>query len=137
MKYFKNMEFNNTFFKLGLITLLIVVTLESFADVFDWYYIFPHLDTPMHILGGMLVGFFALAYTPQGVNSIQKLVWVVGWSLLVGGLLEVVEWILDTRAHLGVLLQQNSFDTFTDMLHDFAGGVIAYCFGYFTKKTNQ
>lgn len=134
MKYFRNMEFNNTLFKLGLITLLIVVVLESFADVFNWYYIFPNFDTPMHILGGMLVGFFALAYTPRGANAIQKLVWVIGWSLLIGGLLEVVEWVLDSKA--AMLLQDNAMDTFTDMLHDFAGGVIAYCIGYFTKRIN-
>ncbi len=134
MKYFKNMEFNNTLFKLGLITLLAVVVLQSFADVFNWYYIFPHLDTPMHILGGMLVGFFALAYTPRGANSIQKLLWTTIWVLIVGFSLEVVEWLLDSRT--GMLLQPNAFDTFTDILHDFAGGVIAYCFGYFTKRIN-
>ena len=134
MKYFKNMEFNNTLFKLGLISLLTVVVLESFADVFDWYYIFPNFDTPMHILGGMLVGFFALAYTPRGSNAIQKLVWVIAWTLVVGGLLEVVEWVLDSRA--AMLLQADAMDTFTDMLHDFAGGVIAYSIGYFTKRIN-
>ena len=134
MKYFRNMEFNNTLFKLGLITLLTVVVLECFADVFDWYYIFPNLDTPMHILGGMLVGFFALAYTPHGANAIQKLVWVTIWVLFIGGMLEVVEWLLDSKASM--LLQADAFDTFTDILHDFAGGVIAYCIGYFTKRIN-
>ena len=134
MKYFKNMEFNNTLFKLGLITLLAVVVLQSFADVFNWYYIFPHLDTPMHILGGMLVGFFALAYTPHGANAIQKLIWTTIWVIIVGLSLEMVEWLLDSRA--AMLLQTDAFDTFTDILHDFAGGVIAYCFGYFTKRIN-
>lgn len=128
------MEFNNTLFKLGLISLLTVVVLESFADVFDWYYIFPNFDTPMHILGGMLVGFFALAYAPRGSNAIQKLVWAIAWTLIIGGLLEVVEWLLDSRA--AMLLQVDAMDTFTDMLHDFAGGVIAYCIGYFTKRIN-
>jgi len=128
------MEFNNTLFKLGLVTLLVVVVTQCLADVFNWYYIFPNLDTPMHILGGMLVGFFALAYTPRGANAIQKLVWVIAWTLVIGALLEVVEWILDSRA--AMLLQADAMDTFTDMLHDFAGGVIAYCIGYFTKRIN-
>jgi hypothetical protein len=130
------MEFNNTLFKLGLITLLIVVVVESFADMFNWYYIFPNLDTPMHILGGMLVGFFALAYTPRHANAIGKLIWVIAWTLLIGGLLEIVEWMLDSKGNIGVVLQDSNLDTFTDMLHDFAGGVIAYCVGYFTKRIN-
>lgn len=128
------MEFNNTLFKLGLITLLTVVLLQSCADVFDWYYIFPHFDTPMHILGGMLVGFFALAYTPHGANPIQKLIWTVAWVLVIGFLVELVEWLVDLRT--GMILQPSTFDTFTDILHDFAGGVIAYCFAYFTKRIN-
>ena len=134
MNYFRNMEFNNTLFKLGLISLLSVVILQACADVFDWYYIFPHFDTPMHILGGMLVGFFALAYTPRGANVIQKLVWTTIWVLIIGGLLEVVEWMLDSQA--AMLVQIDAADTFTDILHDFAGGVIAYCIGYFTKRIN-
>jgi len=133
MKLFRDMTFNNHLFKLGIVTLLTVVLLETCADVFDWYYIFPNLDTPMHILGGMLVGFFAMAYTPRGANAMQKLVWVIAWTLLVGGLLEVVEWILDSRA--AMLLQADAMDTFTDILHDFAGGVIAYSIGYFKKNT--
>lgn len=136
MKYFKNIVFNNTFFKLGLITLLLVVLLETCADVFDWYYIFPKFDTPMHILGGMLVGFFALAYAPRDANSIQKLFWVVLWSLFIGVLLEGVEWVLDARAHLGIILQKSSLDTYTDILHDFVGGTIAFCIGYFTRRIN-
>ncbi len=128
------MEFNNILFKLGLLTLLTVVIFQSCADVFDWYYIFPHFDTPMHILGGILVGFFALAYTPHGANAIQKLIWTVAWVLVIGFLVEWVEWLVDLRT--GMLLQPNTFDTFTDILHDFAGGVIAYCIGYFTKRIN-
>ena len=134
MNYFKNTEYNNTLFKLGLITLLTVVILETCADVFNWYYIFPNFDTPMHILGGMLVGFFALAYTPRNSSALGKLVWVVAWVLLIGGLLEVVERILDSKA--AMFLQENAMDTFTDILHDFAGGVIAYCISYFTKRIN-
>lgn len=136
MNYFKNLNFNNDFFKLGLITLLLVVILETCADVFNWYYIFPHLDTPMHIFGGMLVGFFALAYTPRNCNLFQKFMWVIVGVLAIGILLEIVEWTLDTRAHLGVMLQQSSLDTFTDILHDFFGGVIVFALGYFSRRIN-
>ncbi len=134
MKYFKNIEFNGTFFRWGLITLLVVVSIQTCADVFNWYYIFPHLDTPMHILGGMLVGFFALAYTSKGMSSIEKLIWVIIWSIVIGILVEVVEWSIDSWAHLGVMLQQNTLDTYTDILHDFVGGTFAFILGYFTKR---
>lgn len=133
-KYLQNLTFDNTFFRWGLITLLIVVILEVFADVFNWYYIFPKLDTPMHILGGMLVGFFALAYTTRGMNSIQKLLWAIIWALIIGILLELVEWWLDAHGHVSIIFQQSRFDTFTDVLHDFIGGVIAFSVGYFTKR---
>ncbi len=134
MKYIQNLVFDNTFFRFGLITLLVVVILETFADVFNWYYIFPKLDTPMHVLGGMIIGFFALAYTSRGMNSIQKLLWVILWTLIIGIALELVEWWLDTHAHLGILLQKTTLDTYTDILHDFVGGSVAFCIGYFTRR---
>jgi hypothetical protein len=89
MKQFQNLTFHRYFFGLGLITLLFVVILEAMADMFSWYYIFPALDIPMHILGGMLVGFFALAYMARHMNDMQKLLWVIGWTILIGILVEV------------------------------------------------
>jgi hypothetical protein len=136
MKYFKHTVFNNNLFKLGLLTLLAVVLLETCADVFNWYYIFPNFDTPMHILGGMLVGFFALAYTRSDMNLLQKLLWVIVWSIAIGILVEVVEWMLDYLFHLevGFLMQPSNWDTITDIMHDFIGGIIAYCVAYVTKQ---
>lgn len=134
MNYFKDFTFNNYFFKLGLITLLMVMVIQTCADVFNWYYIFPHLDTPMHIFGGMLVGFFALAYTPKAFNPFQKLIWVIVWVLIIGTCLEIVEWQMDTRFQ--TVFQADIMDTFTDILHDFFGGALAFATGYFSRRIN-
>jgi hypothetical protein len=136
MKYFRHTVFNNNLFRLGLVTLLLVVLLEVCADLFNWYYVFLNFDTPMHILGGMLVGFFALSYTRSDMNLLQKLLWVIAWSIAIGVLVEVVEWALDHLFHVQVamLMQPNSWDTITDIIHDFIGGIIAYCVAYFTKQ---
>jgi hypothetical protein len=113
-----------------------MVTVQSFADVFDWYYIFPHLDTPMHILGGLFVGFMALAYIPRHYNDFQKLCWVLGFVILIGFGVEIGEWALTSLFHIeiGFLLQPSIMDTIGDMIHDFVGGVIAFCYGYFSTK---
>lgn len=113
-----------------------MVLLEVCADLFNWYYVFLNFDTPMHILGGMLVGFFALSYTRSDMNLLQKLLWVIAWSIAIGVLVEVVEWALDHLFHVQVamLMQPNSWDTITDIIHDFIGGIIAYCVAYFTKQ---
>lgn len=90
----------------------------------------------MHILGGMLVGFFALAYTRSDMNLLQKLLWVIVWSIAIGILVEVAEWMLDYLFHLevGFLMQPSNWDTITDIMHDFIGGIIAYCVAYIAKQ---
>lgn len=128
------MVYDNTFFRWGLITLLIVVIAQVLGDVFNLFYIFPKLDIPMHILGGMLVGFFALAYTPRGMNNLQKLLWVIVWTIVIGLLVEVIEYLVDHYANLTMALQHGTEDTLTDILHDFIGGIIAFSFGYFGKR---
>jgi hypothetical protein len=136
MKLFKHMVFNNNLFRLGLVFLLIIVLLETAAETFNWYYIFPNFDTPMHILGGILVGFVALSYTPRHYNVLQKLLWVIAWSIIIGGAVEIIEWALDHIFHLEIafLMQPNNWDTITDILHDFIGGILAYCYAYFMRR---
>ncbi len=132
---FKNIEFNAQMFRISLVVLAVVCVLQIMADIFDWYYIFPKFDTPMHVLGGMFVGFFALAYTIKGSNPLQKMVWVITWSIIIGVGVEIFEWALTHIFHkeVGFLLQGSVLDTYGDILHDFIGGVISFCIAYFYR----
>jgi hypothetical protein len=135
-KYIKNIEYNRTFFSWGLVMFALIGILQLLADFFNWYYIFPRFDTPMHVFGGLLVGFFALAYTVKNMNPFQKLLWVIVWVIIIGVGVEVFEWLVTHffKQDFGNLLQRDVLDTYSDILHDFIGGSLAYCFAFFTKK---
>jgi len=125
---------NTFFFQLALGMFLVIAIIQIAAGMFDWYYIFPRLDIPMHVFGGMLVGFVVLAFTRPETSPIHKLLWVVFWALFIGILIEAVEWVIDIAKLHPSALQTDLTDTYTDILHDWIGGMIAYCIGYFSKK---
>ncbi len=128
------MVFHPYFFRLSLYFLVIVVILQVLANTFNWYYIFPKLDTPMHLLGGALVGFMALAYIPRDTTALAKLIWVIIWSIVIGIGVEFAEKLIDTYGHLGEKLQHGPLDTYTDIMHDFIGGALAFCYAYLRQK---
>lgn len=132
----KVIHVNAFFLKLSLFIFTIIACIQIGAGMFDWYYIFPQLDVPMHVLGGMLVGFATLAVLPESMQLFKKLLWVIIITMSIGVGVEVVEWLVDTlvRPIAYQALQQGSLDTYSDLLHDWLGGMLAFCFAYFTKK---
>jgi hypothetical protein len=135
-KYIQDLQFNRYFFGWGLGLLALIGILQTLADSYNWYYIFPNFDTPMHVLGGMLVCFFALAFTSRDMNPMKKLIWVIFWTIVVGIGVEIFEWSLTHLFHkeIGFLLQGSVLDTYGDIMHDFIGGSLAYCLAFFGKK---
>lgn len=121
-------------FALSLILFIIIGLTQMAAGMFDWYYIFPRLDIPMHIFGGMLIGFFILAVLNQETSPVTKLIWVFAGSIAAGIIIELLEWVIDATARPDLLFQQGLIDTYTDILHDWIGGMLAYCFAYFMKR---
>jgi len=132
----KHIRIHSFFFQMSLLLFVIIATVQVLAGMFDWYYIFPQLDVPMHVMGGMLVGFATLACIKESLNPIYKLLWVVLITISIGIGVELVEWSVDTlfRPNFSDALQQGTMDTYSDLLHDWIGGMLAFCFAYFTRR---
>lgn len=132
----KIIRIDDFFFKLALLLFIIIAIVEICAGMFNWYYIFPQLDVPMHVMGGMLVGFATLAVLPESMSVLKKLFWVIVITMIIGLGVEIIEWFVDTifRPVSYQALQQGSLDTYDDLLNDFLGGVLAFCFAYFSKR---
>lgn len=134
MIFLKNLVIDRFFAKVAAVVFTVLLIVYIAALKLDWFYIFSNFDVPMHVIGGLLAGLIALALSVYGMNPIQKLIWVIFWTLVAGIGVEIIEYLFDHYGHLSVVLQQSSFDTYTDILHDMIGGTIAFCLGYFAKK---
>jgi FtsH-binding integral membrane protein len=134
MKFFKNLVVNTFFAKWAGIVFVMLFVVYIAAIKFNWFYIFPHFDVPMHVVGGLLAGLIALALSVRDMNPLQRLMWVIFWTLIAGIAVEIVEWLFDRYGHLSTVLQPSAWDTYTDILHDMIGGTIAFVLGYFSGK---
>lgn len=95
-----------------------LVALEHF-----WYWKYPVFDIPMHMLGGLALGAFAVALSPRRrprAYLAAMVVLFIGW--------ELIEW------YGGVTRYQANyvFDTMHDLLDDAVGAVAAYALARFT-----
>ncbi len=132
----KIIRIDDFFFKLALLLFIIIAIVEICAGMFNWYYIFPQLDVPMHVMGGMLVGFATLAVLPESMSVLKKLLWVFIVVTVVGVGVELIEWLVDTvvRPISYQALQQGSLDTYDDLLNNSLGAILTFCFAYLSKR---
>jgi hypothetical protein len=132
----KKIEIDDFFFKLALLLFVIIAIIQISASMFGWYYIFPQLDVPMHVMGGMLVASVVLAVLPESMSVLKKLLWVFIVVTVVGVGVELIEWLVDTvvRPISYQSLQQGSLDTYDDLLNNSLGGILTFCFAYFSKR---
>ncbi len=131
----KIIRIDTFFFQLSLLLGIIFLLGHVFAVMFDWYYIFPWFDAPIHILGGMFLISSFYMITPE-MNLQKKLIVTLFILGIVGISVEVGEWIIDTyiRSQSYLVLQQNNWDTITDIMHNYIGGITIFIFGYSTHK---
>lgn len=136
LSHMKHIRIHSFFFQMTVLLFVVIALIQVFAGMFDWYYIFPQLDVPMHVMGGMLVGFATLACVRESMNPMYKLFWVILITLVIGVGIEIIEWSTDSVFHLTFknALQQGTLDTYSDLLHDWIGGMLAFCFAYFTRR---
>ncbi len=108
----------------GLGIAAFIVSVHGFAGSFGWYWTFRWFDNPMHVLGGVLAGYFGIvANTIRHMNKANRpSLWVALLSALaVGVAWEVLEYVYG----LSGLDPIHRFDTIKDLVNDMMGGVIA------------
>lgn len=110
----------------GLLILLVGIFA---AEYWDLYHLVPHLDKLLHVLGGIVVGWLALAFLQDDIVRLsgwkQALI-IVSVACLVGVLWEFAEFAADFSPvwlyhwfHGGDLA-----DTMGDLASDVGGGLI-------------
>jgi hypothetical protein len=99
-------------------TAIVTITLHHLASTYSWYWLYRGIDIPMHMLGGLMAGFFtivALDIFSQKVTYTKILIGV----LIVGILWEVLEWMYGLSG-LSVLYR---YDVIKDIVDDLIGGL--------------
>lgn len=120
----------------SIITAALIIAINYYATKFNVYWILKWFDIPMHILGGMMVGFFGLTaldyltdylkaptFAIDERSSINKMkcLWVMGFVLLVGVVWEIVEMSFG----LGGLSSAYRLNTIKDIFDDLLGGALS------------
>lgn len=131
----KVIRIDSFFFQLSILLSVIFVVGHLSATMFDWYYIFPWLDIPVHITGGAFITSIFYMLTP-GMSVRKKFFITLIMLGIVSVGVEFIEWFIDTfvRMRSYGLLQENNWDTFTDIIHNYIGGLLLFIFAKATQK---
>lgn len=126
----------------SILTAALIIIINYYATKFDVYWILKWFDIPMHILGGMMVGFFGLtafdyftsrfgtsshfrffltAINEKNTGNKRRALWVMSFVLLVGVVWEIVEMFFG----LGGLSEQYRLNTIKDIFDDLFGGALS------------
>ena len=111
-----------------------LTVLQIAAQTYDLYWIFPNLDRPMHLFGGVWLGWVGtwLSVRARLVATFRSwrylgIVLVVAAAL--GTAWESFEFILSVVLDSGLVLQPSPVDTALDLVLDMLGAVlvVTYC----------
>jgi hypothetical protein len=124
------------FLKFAIVLLVILLLFHISASIFQWYYIFPWLDIPVHTIGSMMIGCTVLAFLPESMTVIKKCIWVMGIVLIIGLTIEYFQWFTETfmRTRGSLVIEKKYFNIVKDMASNSIGGLCAFCLAYFTKR---
>jgi hypothetical protein len=108
---------------------------HGFALWYHWYYVFPWLDVPMHMVGGFLCALLVLMLLRRysglldHANDGDILFMVWGGVALIGIFWEFQEFFFDvflTARYALDALQPNAADTLKDLADDLLGAFLAF-----------
>ena len=112
---------DKTLFFTSLTLLVILITFDTFAKVYSFYYFYPNFDILMHFIGGLSITALAISilrYMKMN-NTINILIIILFLSIF----WEYVEFYLGRN----VLITPNFWiDTLSDLLMNVLGGIMAY-----------
>ncbi len=124
----------------ALIPPAIIFILHVFAMKFYFYSSIPHLDIPMHFMGGMAMAASAILL----INYVEKIKLITIKNNIVRAIIlitfvsaiacywEIYEFLVDT--FWGLSLQMGVFDTMKDLLIGITGSIIVITSWSFGKK---
>lgn len=115
--------------KFALSILALLGILHVVAIGLHLYWTAPWFDIGMHFLGGLMVGFFTLAFISQ--SKIEERVWntflfVISIVVVVGMCWEMYEY----ANGVAYVKDDYGLDTAIDMVMNIIGGTAAYAFAY-------
>jgi H+/Cl- antiporter ClcA len=116
--------------RIACVTAFFIWLVNALANRFYWYSAMWWFDIPMHILGGVFLGFAAGALFFKKIVKRSRrdiVVTVVLFVLAVGIGWEFFEYIVQSIIKGGTQLAHIP-DSIKDMFMDIVGGVIAACF---------
>lgn len=105
---------------------LILVAVQFVLLETPFYAVAPWFDMAMHILAGLVAGWFFLLLRARVVRSASRfgaLLFVVGGVALFGVFWEFFEWAVENYAHIP--FQGDLNDTLSDLAMDLLGGTAA------------
>lgn len=128
-----------------IISLVLILGLHFFANLFSWYNAIWWLDVLMHLVGGGWVALTA-SYVLFGneksktISLLERVIMVIGIVALIGVLWEFYEYLSDVyllKVHPLTLAPNPSLlpDTLKDLFNDLVGGtIIALLFARWFKS---
>lgn len=119
----------------GVIFSIFFIAVDTVAGKLSWYWIFKWLDIPMHIIGGLIAGYFGIllwhmivwvhgrgVLSSADIKSKSKVVLpAIVLAIIVGIAWEFLEYYFD----LSGLDLLHRADTLFDLFNDTFGGVLA------------
>ena len=121
--------------------LIVIGIFHVFALINSWYWSFPWMDIPMHIIGGAwvaCVGFWYMNSSQRlrdifaSLSDFEKFVILLGFVVLVGIFWEFYEFFYDINFKEKFAFTQGDMilaDTLGDLLNDMIGGAIVFLAG--------
>jgi len=111
---------------------ILICAFDLEARKYDLYWIFPHIDKVLHVIGGIALGTFAwmLADCFWSHVSSWKRFWIVIGIAFAGGLVVEIFEFLQQVFHF-VPYPFDAWDTVGDLLCDTLGGVISFLYYYY------
>lgn len=110
-------------YALAIAVAVFVASLHLFALAHSLYWTYRWLDTPMHILAGLVIGIaISLPLLGRGFRGTGALLTVVGCVLFIGGVWEIIEY------EAGISSLEPTFvrDTFKDFINDIIGALAGF-----------
>ncbi len=119
----------------GVIFAIFFIAIDTVAGKLSWYWIFKWIDIPMHIIGGLIAGYFGILLWHmivwvhgKGVLSLEEIksnskvvLPAIVLAIIVGICWELLEFYFD----LSGLDPIRRADTIFDLFNDTFGGVLA------------
>lgn len=117
--------------KLTVISAFVIATFHVLAVIFYLYWFYWWFDIPLHLLGGLCVGFFSIwafvsyAEDRYEINYTRLLLSALAGAFMVGVAWELFEYVqgIDFNS-----IGSYPLDTLKDMFMDLCGGYFSYLY---------